>query len=226
MRRLTLFLAVLSFALGGCTTINKMPLSAKARTEIDGQTVARTQRERPDFTAMTAGKAAFAVLGAIAMIKAGNEIIATNDVHDPADAIADTLLEKMQLAFLIRNEETPYPVTEDSVPAITQAAKGRSRYVLDVQTINWSFGYFPTDWTHYRVIYVGRARLVDVESNSVVAEGFCRHLPENNKGAPTYDHLLANRAALLKKTLASIADTCGKTLTNEMFAIGVATASN
>jgi len=207
-------------------TMNKMPLSTNASKEIDGQRVARTHRDHPDFVAWTAGKASFAVIGAIAAIKAGNEIIATNNVPDPADAIGETLLESLQVAFMTQNEETPYTVTDDSIPAIAQVAKGRSRYVLDVQTINWSLGYFPTDWTHYRVLYVGRARLIDIESGSIVAEGFCRHAPETNEGAPTYDRLLSNRAALLKKTLASIAQTCSKTLTSDMFAIGVATASN
>ena len=226
MRRLTLFLVFLSIALGGCTTINTMPISDKARTEIDGQSVTRTHRERPDFAAMTPGKAAFAVIGAIAMIKAGNDIITTNDVTDPADAIAETLLAQLQVAFMTQNDETSFTATEDSISALKEASKGRSRYVLDVQTINWSFGYFPTDWTHYRVIYLGRARLIDIESEAVIAEGVCRHIPESNEGAPTCDQLLSNRAAVLKKTLANIAQTCGKTLTNDMFGIGVATALN
>lgn len=34
---------------------------------------------------------------------------------------------------------------------IAELAKGKARHVLDVRTLMWQMGYFPTDWAHYRV---------------------------------------------------------------------------
>lgn len=70
---------------------------------------------------------------------------------------------------------------------ITSSANDAVRYVIDAKTINWSIGYFPTDWTHYRTIYTAKARLINVQTKDVVAEGFCKHIPESNVNAPTYD---------------------------------------
>lgn len=91
--------------------------------------------------------------------------------------------------------------------------------MVDVQTINWSLGYFPTDWNHYRVIYTAKARLIDSGSKAVLAEGSCVRIPQDNTGAPTYDELLANEASLLKKELSAAADECVKSLRKEMLAL-------
>ena len=92
-------------------------------------------------------------------------------------------------------------------------------YVLDVQTLNWSFAYFPTNWTHYRVMYAARVRLIDATSKAVVAEAGCRSVPSDDKDAPTYDQLLADKAALLKSHLAKAAAACADQVARETFKV-------
>ena len=61
-----------------------------------------------------------------------------------------------------------------------------------------SYYDFPTDWNNYRVIYSAKLRVVDTRSQTAVAEGFCSSIPEQDENSPTYDELMADRAARLK----------------------------
>jgi hypothetical protein len=76
----------------GCVSVQNRPLADAAATSLSGADIARTSRERPSFSAMTAGKAAFGMLGAAAMISAGNDVVTNNNIEDPAHKIADALL--------------------------------------------------------------------------------------------------------------------------------------
>jgi len=203
----------------GCASVNKQPIAPNATTELKGQTIAQTKRPPPDFAAMTPGKAAFALIGAALMISEGNSLIAQNKVADPADAIASSLVTALQSAYGAKSTEQQIAVNASNVTEISAAAGGAARFVVDVQTINWSFGYFPTDWTHYRVIYTAKARLINTSTKATVAEGFCKRIPESNVGAPTYDELTSNEAALLKKQLSLAVDECVKTLKAEMLTL-------
>lgn len=218
MKKLALAVTIATAA-AGCATIQKVSIDSNSVSVMKGQTVALTTRAaKPDFAAQTAGKAAFAVLGAVAMISAGNEIIRTNDVQDPAGDISRWLGDDLRD---IRGMQVVAPITVTSGDAeqLASAASGKARYVLDVETVNWMFGYFPTDWSHYRVMHVANARLVDVATRKVVAQGQCKHMAESNTDAPTYDELLDNRAAALKKELSVAALECASTLKKEMLAL-------
>lgn len=203
----------------GCASINKQPIAPTATTELKGQTIAQTKRPLPDFAAMTAGKAAFALIGAALMISEGNSLIANNKVADPADAIASSLVTALESAHGAKSTEQRIAVNASDVTEISAAAGGAARFVVDVQTVNWSFGYFPSDWTHYRVIYSAKARLINTSTKATVAEGFCKRVPESNVSAPTYDELTANEAALLKKELSLAVEECVKTLKTEMLTL-------
>lgn len=99
--------------------------------------------------------------------------------------------------------------------------------LLDVQTINWSFVYFPTDWNSYRVIYSAKIRVIDVKKSKLLAEGFCSRIPENSETAPSHDELLADQAARLKQELRIGADHCVEEFRNKvLLQPGVKTASS
>lgn len=214
-----LLVVVAAGAISGCASINKLPIAPTTTAEIKGQAIAQTKRPLPDFSAMTAGKAAFALIGAALMISEGNSIIANNKISDPADAIASSLVTVLEDAHGAKSTEQRVMVDSDDVIQITTAANGAAPFVVDVQTINWSLAYFPTDWTHYRVIYSAKARLINTSTRATVAEGFCQRVPESNIGAPTYDELTANEAALLKQELSQAATECLRTLKAEMLKI-------
>lgn len=203
----------------GCANIQKIPLNADASAALNNQAIVSVTRAKPDFAAITPGKAAFAMLGAVAMISAGNDLVKLNDVDDPANAISLGLLQELQSARAARPIAPAVLVDGDEPEKLIAASKGSAKYVLDVQTINWSLAYFPTDWTHYRVMYVARARLIDAESRKVVAEGKCARVPDSNENAPSYDELVADKAQRLKKELQIAADGCVKSLKTEMLAL-------
>jgi hypothetical protein len=69
------------------------------------------------------------------------------------------------------------------------------------------------------LIYTAKARLIDTQTRAVVAEGFCKRIPETNTNAPTYEQLLLNDAALLKQELSKAASECVRTLKTEMLSL-------
>lgn len=218
MRNMILMLMT-AVMISGCASLNKQVIDKNVVKSLKDKTVTHTIREKPDFAAVTADKAAFALLGALAMISAGNEIVRENDIADPADAIAAGLAKALEANHGTQFVNSPVMVSEEDPALIAASAKGAAKYIIDTQTVNWSFGYFPTDWSHYRVIYVAKARLIDVKSKQVVAEGYCEQVPENSENAPTYDELLADKATLLKKTLSNAVGQCVESLKAEMLTL-------
>jgi hypothetical protein len=197
------------FTLAGCVSTRTVPVDHEALVEFQGGTVVNSQREKPGFSAMTAGKAMFGAIGAVAMISAGNQIIRENDVNDPAVYISQTLLSDLAGA------EALTPIKNAPTTDTTDVAKLAKEYsaadlLLDVQTVNWSFGYFPTNWNHYRVIYSVKVRLIDTRHGKLLSEGFCARVPEETPDAPTREQLLNDQAAGLKRELGTAADYCIK----------------
>jgi hypothetical protein len=56
-----------------------LPLSEDAGASLSGKTVTVTRHEKPSLVAMTPGKAMFALVGAAAMVAAGNAIVKDSD---------------------------------------------------------------------------------------------------------------------------------------------------
>ena len=117
---------------------------------------------------MTAGKAMFALVGAAAMIAAGNEIVEENNIEDPASYIQSELAKELSKSYGFKINETDEKSVKTSKGSEIAKAFPESDLVLDVETINWSFAYFPTDWDNYRVIYSAKLRLIDTKSKSIV----------------------------------------------------------
>jgi hypothetical protein len=205
--------------LTGCVSTATKAIDAQSASAIRNQSVVHTVRKMPDFGEMTPTKAVFGVLGAAAMISEGNKTVAINKIADPADAIAEALLQAMQAGRGMQVVASPVRIDSEDPAQIAEAAKGKARYVLDVRTLVWQMMYFPTDWTHYQVLYTAKARLIDVESRNVVAEAFCKRQPDSNTGAPTFDDMLALNAARLKAENANNAKACADTFGREMLAL-------
>lgn len=207
-----------SVLIGGCVSVQNVPMDSASWQRVKDKALTVSKREKPDFAAMTAGKAAFALIGAAAMVSAGNEIVRTNNIEDPATYIEATLSADLRTKHNVHVSPNPMPVNTDDVAQLSQPSSDVD-LLLDVRTINWSFAYFPTTWNKYRVIYSARLRLVDIKNGRVLAEGGCARVPEETPTAPSYDELLANNAERLKRELKIAADYCvgefkSKTLLN------------
>jgi hypothetical protein len=203
-----LMVAAAAVALTGCVSTKNVPLETKQIATLQGGTMTVSQRAKPDFSAMTAGKATFGLIGAAAMISAGNKIVADNAIEDPANYIAQKLAADLAGAHALNVVDTGGVQADGGDVKKLAAQYAKADLLLDVQTVNWSFVYFPTDWNNYRVIYSTKLRLIDTKRSKLLAEGFCARVPDQSPQSPTHDELLADGAARLKKELATHADYC------------------
>jgi hypothetical protein len=213
--------------LSGCVSTKIVPVKEKDLAGLQGGTVTTSSREKPAFSAMTAGKAMFGAIGGAAMVVAGNKIVEENNVEDPANYIAQELVKGFADVNALTLIGSDGVIASGTKPAELAKQYSRASVLLDVQTINWSFVYFPTDWNSYRVIYSAKMRLIDTKKGKLLAEGFCSRVPEKADNAPSHEQLLADQAAGLKKELAIAADHCITTFRNEvLMQSGVRTAGS
>lgn len=201
--------ALLVLLSSACVSTKNMKADAAALKAGDYRTYTISNREKPSFAAMTAGKAAIGgMIGAAAMIAAGNTIVRENEVPDPAVYIGQTLSETLARNLELQPAETQGKVAKTGKPGELAKLYANSGLLIDVQTVNWSFVYFPMDWNNYRVIYSAKLRLIDTRNGKVMGEGFCSRVPEDKANAPTRDQLLADKAAVLKAELQKAAEHC------------------
>jgi len=201
-------IVVASLIFVGCVSTKNVPVAESDIDDFRNRTVTVPKRGVPDFAAMTADKAAFGLIGAAMMISEGNRIIRENIVEDPANYISEQLVSALSDKYQLTPVDTDTSELEsEDVEDISRVFKGAD-YVLDVRTINWSFGYFPTDFNNYRVMYSSKLRLIDTKKSIAIAEGFCARVPEQDEHAPSYDELLSNNAERLKGELKISADYC------------------
>ena len=198
----------MAVVLSGCAGAPTKPLASGST--LQGKHIAVTQYAKPDFGAMTAGKAAFGVFGAMAMIGAGNDLVKAEHIEDPAieigEHLANDMAEKHSATVLPASQHI---ATDAEKPPALVKFYPDADLVLDVRTINWMFLYYPSSWGRYHVMYVARVRLMDGKTGSLVAQHVCKVVFLGGGGnAPTKDELLANHAAMLKQTLHKAAATC------------------
>ena len=215
MKKAILGLAVL---MTGCAPIKLVTAPEASLNSLKGAPLTTVTFEKTDVTALTAGKAMFGALGGAAMVAAGNGIIKDNEVPDPAHAIAARLSPKVgeRLAVSATQATAPQKVNKETEKDLAAHAGGKG-VVLDVKTVNWMFAYFPTNWTHYRVTYVARARLVDAGTGKLVAQVPCTYVSDDETTAPTYDQLLENKAALLKTKLETAGNACAEIFEKNLY---------
>ena len=134
----------------------------------------------------------------------------------PADrAEIDGAGRRPSQVFRHRQDRRP-PAKLDDEASLSRDA-GHKGVVLDVETINWMFIYFPLDWSHYRIMYVARARLIDANTGKRIAQAPCTY-KSDDKTPPTYDQMLADKAALLKTMLAAAANSCAEIWRKALYA--------
>lgn len=193
--------------LGGCVTVQEIPMDAATAERVQGRALALSKRELPDFAAFTVAAPMFGLIGGLAAIGLGNEIVRSNGIEDPADHIARVLSADLGAKYAVRVSSNPMPVGTDDVAQLSKGAPDAD-LLLDVHTFLWAFNYFPTTWNRYRIVYTARLRLIDMKGGRVLAEGKCNRIPEETPAAPSYDELLANGAMRLKIELRIAADYC------------------
>jgi hypothetical protein len=202
-------------SLEACVSTRTTGVSNDSVSAMHGKSLAISQRTKPDFSAMTAGKAMFGLLGAAAMISAGNKIIVDNNIEDPAPFVADQLRQAMENKYGLVTAPGTMPLADSTDTRKLASLYSAGDFVLDVQTVNWSFLYRP-NLTHYRVLYSVKVRLIATHDSKLLAEAFCYRKDDDDNNPPTHDELLADQAALLKSKLHDHAAECAGELTNKL----------
>ena len=203
-------------ACAGCATNPGPPAPQPASATPSERTIVLALHPMPSMTMVTPGKAAagipFGLLGYVisqsAMTKAGNAIVQTYHVDDPAVALGASLRDKLaENDHLTVKDAAGVQAKSVYTHDVIGAYPGVGD-ILDVRTTDWTVTYLSFDLSHYGVQYGVEATLIDGRKHNVLATATCSHTPKRSDGAPTHDELLANDAAQLKLLSAKAAERC------------------
>jgi len=202
----------------GCATPQPIAASPDALPALQGQTLTIvTYAQNANFMQMTAGAAAFGALGAAAAVSRSAELVREHNLVNPSVRVAEKLTPVLNEKL---KPSSVNPVANPLDRAMNTAAlatlAGNKGLVFDIAGGSQSV-YFPVDWSHYRVMYAGLARLVDASTGKVVAQSPCKFDSGEEMNPPTYDELYANNAALLKAKMQTAADACVGQMTQALF---------
>lgn len=209
-----IFSVLLSTCLAGCETIEHRPLTADSSAQLRGKTVVSVRYPAPNFSAFTPGSAIFGNLGKDASISGGKEIIKDAGIEDPAQGISRGLEKELAVKRQVK-ALPPIVSTQYGVEELIRLARGDADLILDVRTLEWKISYYRFNWARYTLIYMGRLRLIDAASKTVIAETLCTY-QSAEPNSPTYDELLANNAAVLKQYNDSLVTACINVLAKEV----------
>ncbi|MCG8546275.1 MAG: hypothetical protein MJE12_18915 [Alphaproteobacteria bacterium] len=207
-----------AMVLAGCAA-TEMPLGDKGDAHLRNHNVYMVKEAPPSFGAITASKGMFAALGAVAAHSAGSEMVRENGIEDPAIIVEQRIVRHIHAKFGAKGIGRVLDYTEKDKPSDGEwnAVAGPNSVIVDVETRGWNFWYFPATWTRYRVGYSAVLRLIDGETGQVLSQYTCGiSAPDSADAAPTYDEMMADRAALLKKMLAERADQCADQMVSKV----------
>lgn len=211
--------ALVLFATLAAAKDKPLPLAAEAATQLRDKTVTITRHEKPSFTAMTAGKAGFALIGSIAMVSAGNAIVRENEIADPADIVEHELVGALTRHYGLQAPAAPALVIKEEKLKDLLALKVDTDYLLDVRSGSWNFAYYPTQWGKYWVGYSVQVQLVDKRAGKLVSNLACNANTNKQQPYPTKDAMLADKAQLLKDITGSLGWRCVQLLAKEQFLV-------
>lgn len=160
----------------------------------------------------------FAVAGVGAAAVAGNKLVKDHEIADPAMRISNSLAQTLTSRHGLRLQgQSAAVAASNNVNDIIQLADG-SEYALDVVTNGWSYIYDGFSFSDYYVGYSAKLRLIDVQSSTIISDGFCAYNPKKAGKPPVaHDTLLENNAAYIKQEMAEAADFCSQQFLAELF---------
>jgi hypothetical protein len=202
-----------------------IPLSEAGAAGLRDKSVALTIHERPSFVAMSPGKAAFALLGAGAMIKAGNDLVDTNHVADPAIVVRENLSAALRDAYGAHLLPVDTKTTDAKKPKDLAALHREADYVLDVRSGGWMYSYYPAKWAAYWVAYSAQVQLIDAKTGTVLSNAACNSNTQANANPPSREQLHADGAKLLKEVTTSLGWMCVQLLAKEQLHIPAGTVA-
>lgn len=210
-----IILSIAAAVLAGCATA-PMTMTEKDSSSLYGNKLTVIHYEPDPFLPMTNTKGAFALIGVAAAVSEGKALVGKHGLQDPAIGIKDTLSNGLSKTYQINNisvipEAIPYKSKPEDVAAL---ASGEG-IVLDVRTFGWGTMYYPFK-TKYKVNYAAQARLIDASDKRLISAERCIINEKYSENSPSYDELMENDAALLKKKLAQATAECAGKFASKM----------
>lgn len=188
------------------------PSLAQESAPADGPLVAYVENTGPmNLTDTPVSSGRISVSGGVAQISMGQKLPPEDAIDDPSPGIARDLAATYAAAHHGRVATAPILVGQQLFrisPAKLVEQAGGASYIVDVDPPNMNVIYFPTDWSHFDMIFDTSARLIDASSRRVVAQARCFLPSVKTADAPTHEQLLADHAAGLKRLVAHKVDMC------------------
>jgi hypothetical protein len=154
------------------------------------------------------GPAVAPALGVTSGAKRGNRVV------DPSSVIATRLAGVLASKYgLVMQTPKSRFVGAD--------VRWDTDFIVQVTTTQWGMSDSSVDWSHYRAYYAGALEVRDGRDGQLIVSGECT-MPvfmASSGGAPTYDQMMAGKAALLKKQLSVEVDSCAQELSRKFLGI-------
>lgn len=147
----------------------------------------------PSFYADLPSRRTFGILGVVAMMRAGNQLVETYGLEDPAGHLSKDLVTSL--------------AAHNRMKTSTREA---ADLLLNVKTINWDFRPYRNDPDNLFVVYSARISLIDQRDGTVLASGKCRSRRDREGDSATLEQLLADGAKRLHTELREAAQECAQ----------------
>ena len=209
---------LLSLSMVGCTSA-PVRMDKEELGHLRGRSDIKAVHYPPfQFSVRTPGKAIAGGGGALgAMLSlgmfesAGDKMTKEYALADPAPMVQERFVSALGqdpgITTIQSVQETPGNDDLGELKRVTGQG-----LVFDFKTTQWMLFYYPTDWSHYRIAYSARGRLVRLEDSKVIWLGTCEAIGQDPTSSPTMDELTANNGALLKTKINEAAETCAQQL--------------
>lgn len=221
MRRMpaaSLMWLVLAGVLAGCASA-RIALDPRVRESLPAASVVHVVAYPTDAPplmtakAMAAGSLFGGIGGAVVGVRAasvGKDLMAKHKVVDDLSTqLASKLSDELGRTLPNLKRATSVPSGQE-VEDLRRA--GLRPYVVDVRGAGMIM-YYLSNLARYRLVYSGRARLVDTENGRVVWQGVCDNKgPEDAAQGPTLDELEADDGVAYRRLLGDATAACATDL--------------
>ncbi len=195
--------------LPAATAMTDTPAATLAESVPTGPSVSYVTREQPPvFMIMTAGKAAFAVIGSLAMIAESEKLVKDYRLEDPANDMAGEL--SAAFAASKQGHVTPpvaLPADKKGIQAAVTEVSARNDYFVFVNPTFINVAYFSFDWMHYGLQMSTQVQVFD-KSGKPIAKAKCQVKDKKVPDSPTKEELLADDAQRLRAMIDEAAANC------------------
>ena len=142
---------------------------------------------------------------------AGDQMVTNYSLEDPALLVKEGFLSALGTKSEFKNIQFVQEVYQlDGLRNLKD--KFGNAILIDFETMQWRLLPDIGNFSGYHIFYSLRSRLIRLDNETVLWQGFCNYQKDEQNIIPTIDNLTANSAELLKRTFVEIAENCSNQL--------------